>query len=151
VFAAALLLASLLASPVEPSTVEGYYFRGDGLGVNQALDLYANHRFGFLWRGCLGVYGRGSGTWSLSGDRLVLKDESRDESGDYRVVRWGPRVYLIPDESMIRFCEAIRQGGEPRNDSFGMFYLRQEDWEKPASGLPEVPAEFVRYLPKQAK
>ena len=146
-FAAALLLASVLASPAEPSTVEGFYFRGDGLGVNHGLDLYAGHHFGFMWRGCLGVYGRDSGTWSLSGDRLVLTNGG-GRRGAYHVVRWGARLYLIDDDSMIRFCQSIGREGEPRNDAFGMFYLRSDDWKKPVSGLPAVPEEFVRYLPR---
>ena len=57
----------------------------------------------------------------------------------YRVVRWGSRVYLIDDESMPRFREAVRQGGEPRNGPFGMFYLRRDDWKKPAQGMPDLP------------
>jgi len=89
-FAAALLLfAPALA---QPSQVEGSYFRGDRLGVNQMLHLiYPSQGFSFLWRGCLGVYGRASGTWSLSADRLVLTDGSSCERGEYHVVRWEPR------------------------------------------------------------
>jgi hypothetical protein len=44
------------------SELPGQYYLGDGLGVNCSLELHPDHRFRFVWRGCLGMYDRNQGT-----------------------------------------------------------------------------------------
>jgi hypothetical protein len=51
-------------------------------------------------------------------------------------VEWGQRKYLIPAEEITDFCYEVKQGWEPRTFSAGSFYLREEDWDKPARGVP---------------
>ena len=40
------------------AAVAGDYRYGDGLGVDCSLTVKPEGRFSFVWRGCLGVYGR---------------------------------------------------------------------------------------------
>jgi hypothetical protein len=61
-------------------------------------------------------------------------------------IRWGERVYLIPSDGIVRFCDAINSREEPRKRADGRFFLRLNDWEKEAKGKPELPEEFMPYL-----
>lgn len=65
-----------------------------------------------------------------------------EAEGNYRVVEWGDRVYLIEAVDLLRFCNAVNTGSEPRSEAEGRFYLRARDWEGPVSGLPKVPASW---------
>jgi hypothetical protein len=66
---------------------------------------------------------------------------------DLVVIEWGKRVYLVEPELLIPFCNGVNSGdlqrlGGPRD----LCYLRNQDFEKPAIGLPSVPKEFRKYL-----
>ena len=52
------------------------------------------------------------------------------------IVRWGSRVYLINEERLADFEDAIQRGFEPRTTRHGLFYLREGDQTKPVSGAP---------------
>lgn len=55
------------------------------------------------------------------------------------IVRWGSRVYLINEERLADFEDAIQRGFEPRTTRHGLFYLREGDQTKPVSGDPIWP------------
>lgn len=93
------------------------------------------------------------------------KEEEETAAGDgddaWRLfpVRWGARLYIISEEEMRDFCNAVNAGVEPRlgaddadyHVSFygaylGAFYLRDGDEKKDVSGLPEVPHAFREHL-----
>jgi hypothetical protein len=57
-----------------------------------------------------------------------------------RVVRWGERTYLVPEDRLVDFADEIQRGDEPRSGRFGSYYLREGDWERPATGAPDIPA-----------
>jgi len=100
----------------------------------------------------------------LSGDKEV---EAEDEQAQSRVERylpvgWDGRSYLIPEDSLLGFCNAVNSGVEPRPGSdgpdynpslhdgyFGSFYLRKGDEEKKVSGLPQLPEKWRNYLLKR--
>ena len=141
----------LLKSPV--AEVAGEYYFGDGLGVNCSLTVTQEGRFSFVWRGCLGVYDRNSGEAKVEAGHLILKPERRNVRGgsrgtatDFIPVRWGERLYLIPEEEGRKFCNQANRGGEPRNGPHGHFYLRRDDWDKKVTGLPSVPKEWEALL-----
>ncbi|MGD8452732.1 MAG: hypothetical protein PVJ57_13010 [Phycisphaerae bacterium] len=99
------------------------------------------------WRGDLGVYGRSQGTCEVIDGLLVLDSEDPELSflgGRWFVpVTWGERLYLIPDGGIEHFRDTIAQGREPRigvEAGLPRFYLREGDWEKPATGTPVAPA-----------
>ena len=58
---------------VPPEHVAGAYYTGDGLGYNLYLELTTNGQFNCTWRGCLGIYGTSTGTWTVVANRITLK------------------------------------------------------------------------------
>jgi hypothetical protein len=131
----------------------GTYYRGDGLGVNHTLQIDARGAFLFRWDGCLGNYAQSAGSATPVGSELVLITHWRGRQkawevteGRYRPIRWGSRRYLVPDEGMMSFLNEVNLGSEPRRGAHGLHYLRQDDWDVPVSGLPDLPASYRRYL-----
>jgi len=71
-------------------------------------------------------------------------------------VEWAGRIYLIPEEDMRRFADAVNLGIEPRpeltSDDYkgspwlGSFYLREGDEKKKATGRPVLPAQWNELL-----
>jgi hypothetical protein len=68
----------------------------------------------------------------------------------YFMIRWGERVYLVNPKDMLEFCNAVNSGRLRKTwQSACPFLLRQEDYEKEATGLPVVPKQYAEYiLPK---
>jgi hypothetical protein len=106
-------------------TFVGSYYLGDGLGVNQILDLNADGTFHCSWYGCLGDYGRTSGIWGRKEQQLFLAIRSANGMfktsplSDLRIVVHDERRYLLPKN----FEDAIAEHG---NDMIPMlsFSLR---------------------------
>ena len=130
----------------------GDYYFGDGLGVNCALTLTKRGKFAFIWHGCLGTYGENNGSARARDGVLHItpvKPNDPKNLGtptDFFPVRWGTRIYLIPTNNVVEFCSAVNQGGEPRRDAHGDYYLRRNDWAKAVVGRPAVPTQWTRYL-----
>lgn len=66
-------------------------------------------------------------------------------------VRWGERIYLIFENDLKGFSNAINLGLEPRLELssevyYGLFYLREGDEKKDVSGKPSLPAEWQSFL-----
>ena len=132
----------------------GEYFHGDGLGVNVSLLLAPESGFVFIWRGCLGVYDRNYGPVTQDGDDVTLHCEFANHRQGFRgiatslrPIRWGERRYLIPDDQMIEFCNAVNSGVE-RDGASGRFLIRIRDGERvrPVVGNPELPEPYARLL-----
>lgn len=131
----------------------GEYYYGDGLGVNVSLALAPKSGYVFEWHGCMGLYGRNYGPIYRKNGRLRLKfmlPNNRKKFGNIAEelipVAWGSREYLISPDEMVRFCNDVNGGGEPRTGMHGLHLLRRGDEEKPVSGLPSLPDEFKHYL-----
>lgn len=94
-----------------------------------------------------------AGTWSEKDERVDLAP-SYDEAHEafpkmpveWRVVDWGPRRYLVPEGKLIRFCNAINLGDEPRREAPGPALLRAGDWDKPVTGTPQLAPEWKAFL-----
>jgi hypothetical protein len=99
----------------------------------------------------------------LSDDKESKAGEERAQSSveRYLPVKWGGRSYLIPEDGLLNFCNAVNAGVEPRptrddpnynpfrDDAyFGAFFLRGGDEEKKISGLPQLPEKWQSYLLK---
>jgi len=132
----------------------GKYFFGDGLGVNCHLTL-AEDTFSFLWRGCLGVYGENSGTFTISNNKLnIFPAKQNIQKGfggtptEFIFISWGNRLYLIPDNDtdLIDFCNSINQNSEPREDVHGQFYLKENNENIKVSDYPKLPKKYSDYL-----
>jgi hypothetical protein len=133
----------------------GHYYYGDGLGVNVELDLAPKSGFAFAWNGCLGLYDMNYGDVVESGGtiRLVpkLPNERKPFEGiapEYVPIVWGDRHYLIATNEVVKFANSVNAGFEPREGSWGMFFLKREDVSKSATGSPRLPLEYSEYLLK---
>ncbi len=128
----------------------GEYYLGDGLGLNWTLSVKPDHTFSFAWTGCLGEYGAAEGSWSAAEGRLTLRPRHVKDDGDklplvYTVIRWGPRVYLVPPEKLVDFCNVINHGWEPRRGQHGRSFLRTDDWKQKANGKPDLPRTYCPF------
>lgn len=140
-------------APISLNDLAGEYYFGDGTGVNCTLTLTGQATFAFIWRGCLGTYDENNGGVRLKEGVVHLAPEKpnvrkgiRGTPTKFVSVRWVSRIYLVPTEEMVEFCSAVNQGIEPRSQSWGEFYLRQNDWSRPVTGLPTVPEPWRRYF-----
>jgi hypothetical protein len=66
-------------------------------------------------------------------------------------VKWGERIYLIDEDDLKDFANAINLGLEPRAELssepyYGSFFLRESDLQKSVSGKPSLPAEWQSFL-----
>ena len=92
------------------------------------------------------------GTVEWDGIHIKLASENpgdpiREVHTKYRLVRWGERLYLIPDSEIIEFCYDVHTSNEPRYAfGWGRYLLRLGDWIKEVKGKPEIPDEFLQHL-----
>lgn len=64
----------------------------------------------------------------------------------YHFVRWSERTYLIEQERLLAFVNAVNEGSEPQGTDWGAFLLEEGDAAKPAEGLPALPSPWNDYL-----
>lgn len=133
----------------------GEYYYGDGLGVNVRLVLAPVKGFVFTWHGCLGLYDLNYGNVSFTDGKVKLlfeypnvREGFQGIVPEFLPIRWGKRHYLIPSDEVVHFTNAINAGTEPGvHRAFSQeFLLREGDENLPVSGLPSIPAEFLRYI-----
>ena len=133
----------------------GQYYFGDGLGASVSLTLAPENGFTVVWHGCLGLYDQNHGTVNWDKDRNTLKMSFAFEvekgyigryASEYKPIRWDERIYLIPANEIVQFCNDINSGSEPRKGVHGQSFLRRGDEKKEAEGKPVLPEEFMPYL-----
>lgn len=131
----------------------GTYYAGDGLGVNTSIVLAPKSGYVFEWYGCMGLYDRNYGavTWANGRIHLSFTFENKREgfqgiAPELIPISWGSRQYLIPADDIIKFCNSVNEGEEPRNHAGGFYLLRLGDEKKAVTGLPKVPEEYRPYL-----
>jgi hypothetical protein len=69
-------------------------------------------------------------------------------------VTWGQRTYLIYEQDLDDFTDAINFGVEPRvespeRDYYGSFLMREGDEEKKAEGEPSLPQKYKDRLTRE--
>lgn len=126
--------------------IAGSYYRGDGLGFNQTLDLAESGTFTYEWRGCLGVYDQAQGRVTRNGDEIVLVADGKKPVIRLLPARWGDRQYLVESGNMMGFVNEINQGAEPREGPHGAAYLRRDEWDLRVSGAPELPPSYTKAI-----
>lgn len=152
--------ASVAASVIPPeyaasdiARLAGEYSYGNGFDVNCTLEISSNGRF--LYKKCRydAVLDQASGMVSLKDGHLVLKPEEprqawpRGTSPVLVPVSWDQRLYLIPQNDLAGFSNEINRGIEPvSRGSMGNYYLREGDWDRPATGKPDLPKEWKERL-----
>ncbi len=149
------LVTLLLGTPVAESAPDlvGEYYSGDGLGMNMSLSIKADGRYSFAWDGCLGRYAQSEGAIRAASELLVLAASNAIGAAEglllpsrLLIVRWGDRLYLVPEDKGPLFAAHVVRGHEPRVGANGWFMLRRSDWDRPARGLPDVRPEWQKWL-----
>jgi hypothetical protein len=64
---------------IKTNVMAGAYYTGDGLGYNLLLTVNTNMTYSCIWRGCLGVYGTATGTWTTVTNQLKLTPSTETE------------------------------------------------------------------------
>ena len=153
-----LLVALVLSSTVltqagGASDLAAQYYLGEGTGVNWSLDLQPSGSFSFSWDGCGGNYDQQSGFWVVVNGivELSVVERKPDPPGKslphmLRPIRWGRRIYLVAEDELVAFCNSVNDGDEPRSEAYGMTFLRENDWDVPVVGKPDIPAKVREYL-----
>jgi hypothetical protein len=132
--------------------IRGFYYFGDGLGVNCSLELIKSGRFKYNWTGCLGLYDQAEGTYNINEKTLTLSPNGPVESvcrinrKNFHIITWDRLIYLVPEADMLEFCNDINRGIEPKYG--GSFYLNEKCKRKKAKGLPELPGNWNNFLLK---
>jgi hypothetical protein len=131
----------------------GEFYAGDGLGVNQLLVIAPKSGFVFEWHGCLGLYDRNYGRVAWTNNAIHLSFTFSNQTEGFQgmapqlvPVPWGKRMYLVPADDLIGFCNEVNQGNEPRSDVHGLYLLGRGHEKRAVAGYPEVPKEFRSYL-----
>ncbi len=151
-----LMGADPVKADAESQKYLGKYVCETSVGYGHYLDLDQSGRFHYLLRGhtgCAGYSHEKYGKFEVRDGKVHLSPETpnpwlgRDSiSTRYHPVRWDGRMYLVPEIQMVEFCTGINQGFEPRRQSIGRIYLREDDWKKPATRNPQLPQEFLKHL-----
>jgi len=153
--------AEVAATPGHPWA--GEYYMGDGLGVNVSVWIAPKAGYVFHWHGCLGLYDRNYGAVTESNGVLRLSFTFPNEqkgfqgiAGEFVLVPWGERRYLIPTGELAEFCNSYNSGrikfrsGHDELDELdfgrGRHLVRVNDGYKKNSGLPEVPEAWRNCL-----
>lgn len=107
----------------------GSYYCGDGLGVNQVLDLKPDGRFSCSWHGCLGDYGHTSGAWGRKDQHLYFA--IHEASGmfrtspmqEMRIVVKNDRRFFLPK----RFEDSVSKHGDDVIPIFSFEVVKPKD------------------------
>ncbi len=131
----------------------GNYYYGDGQGVNAHLIVAPQSGYLFQWRGCLGLYDRNYGAITSDKGRLRLSFTFPNKRSGFQgiaeeliPIAWGNRMYLVPSDDIVGFCNHVNEGLEPRNRLSGSYLLQVGDQKKKVTGFPNVPEQFKPYL-----
>ena len=143
---------AVAAPVVEP--LASSYVLSDGFDFLASLDFEPGGAFRFLWTGDTGLVAEASGRYEAAADSVRLMPGPGEFRRDSRTfaermyrIHWGGREYLVPEERMLAFANAINAGREPRMQVMGaIFYLRSGDEAKPAPGLPSLPGRWQEFL-----
>jgi hypothetical protein len=144
-------------------TIAGWYYRGDGLGVNTSVEIRKDGTFRAHTQGDVSPQFNHSET----AGKIIVRDGvihfspplptdfggSDPEDATLAIVPWGRRIYLVRLDKIGEFCSAVNKGMEPRNRAYGLYFLRassggphEEDWNKSVCGYPDLPAPYRKYL-----
>jgi hypothetical protein len=124
-------------------------------GISGYLAISPNQGAALISGGCIRMYGTSSSVRQNGKGWLEFSPEKNKEFGFHAFdaalvpVKWGNRRYLIPEDGLQRFTTDINLGEEPRsggNGRFGIHYLAVGDEDKPVSGLPDLPAEYLKMI-----
>jgi hypothetical protein len=134
--------------------VAGHYqcHRGQGYAT---LDILGDGRFSWTASGCWS-YQKEYGFVRRIDGALSLQPIPHDQHEVTKLllmplypVRWGARAFLLRNDQILDFCNAINQGPEPGKILNVDCYHQGDYWPKNLEGQPELPGEWNSYLLKK--
>ena len=147
------LASSSPASVGGPEVIEATYGLSDGFDLRASIELRRDGSFAFSWEGCTGPIAHATGTYFADASSVKFDPKDTQFEKDVRTfastmlrVRWGRREYLIPEERLLAFVNAINAGSEPRAGGMGVFYLKKGDQQIAASGSPDLSEAWRSYI-----
>jgi len=138
-------------SQIKVSDLSGHYSCGNRDGhYSYSEDLTVKPDGSFLWKWeCNSPdqhIAQSEGTSKMRDGYLTLY--AHDSTHWWRrmlPIIWGKRHYLLPETEIIKFCDAISQGAEPRKSYLSgqnLAYLKDGDCEESVEGLPSLPSPW---------
>ena len=95
------------------------------------------------------LYDQNYGNVAWEGDCLKLSPVLANEGNGYECstelvpITWDDRLYLVPANGIVEFCNDVNKGGAI------IYFVRGGDRTKPPMGMPDVSDEFKPYLLKK--
>lgn len=152
------------ANAEEERAYLGSYWSGNHFSYTE-LNLKKDLTFLHTWIADDGQQVSIVGKYVRSGSRVVLAPDRPQPAypflgkvASYNFVTWGQRIYLIPDSDagLLRFCNDLNLGLEPRTYLEGLHLIRAEPTRKMLAGLPpefgtvsalpDLPAQWKPFL-----
>jgi hypothetical protein len=131
----------------------GTYYSQDGLTAGTVLSWHPKAGFIIRWSTCSHGWRESAnyGAATFKNETLTLSPELTGGDGSvYQIARtlvpvlWGQQHYLVWSDRLINFCYAVTNSNNaPEVDAF---FLKDVDRDKRRNRLPNVPAEYRRYL-----
>ena len=152
--------AAVAASVIPPQiavgdvrSLSGEYSFGNGLDENCTLEISPDGRFFYKRCNCEVVVEQVAGIVAMQDGELRLQpDKPRDKwprgaAPNLVPVTWGQRLYLVPQDDLVGFSNHVNKGLEPvTRGNMGRYFLREGDWDRPATGKPELPPDWKKRL-----
>jgi hypothetical protein len=131
----------------------GNYYSQDGLAAGTVLSWHPNVGFVVRWSTCSHGWRESAnyGAAILKNGTLTLSPDLTGSDGSvYQVARtlvpvlWDQQHYFVWSDRLINFCYAVQNSNNaPEVDAF---FLKDVDRDKRRDRLPNVPAEYRKYL-----
>ncbi len=151
--------APLVAKSIEDHDFKKPSLAWQGQYVRQKFFLsgYTDLYIGKDRYGVLGPV-RDAGAFTFSKDVITLRSDmasarnkmpNNKTTVDLCCIAWSGRRYLVAKPELIRFCNSVNAGLEPRTSCggfSGFAFLKDGDWDKAITGLPAVPASVRKYI-----
>lgn len=127
----------------DATTLPGRYDYGDGLGVNDYLNVRSDGSFERTAIGCLGLYGTSRGLWTKKDDLVLFwPRQSTGVLGTSRPSRMLIRklrdaVFLLPQYYLKDFDDRVKDAGTA--SAFGFYTYRPKPMNANAASAPGNP------------
>lgn len=127
---------------------EGIYYAETGIGSDKFIWNAEGGFFRFYFYHTLKTFSFGkikdsSGFIELEYEKTSLTPINKKNK--FIKVKVGEKHFLVPEKRLSDFCERIVGLSTDAND-FYYYLTKEDDFKKTAFGLPELPAEYKKYL-----
>lgn len=135
---------------VLPRELAGKYFKGGWISNLIDLEIRGDGTFCAEVGSDIGRLSSGCGNVETHDSHFRFRTDSgmlpQLSPGAWVQVRWGARRYLVPEDKLLEFVNAVNAGEEPREDENGYYFFRAGDSRRPATGAPNLPGKWALYV-----